>query len=128
MGINSEVKAQKIFRNIGYRGLALVSLLLGAIGVVLPGLPTVPFILLAGWSAQRGWPSLAIKLRQNSWTGPILLRWQEHREIPRQVKLFATMLMLISVIVFWMTFSPLVAAIFSCFVFLGFYLLWFVSN
>jgi len=47
MGINSEVKAQKIFRNIGYKGLALVSLLLGAIGVVLPGLPTVPFILLA---------------------------------------------------------------------------------
>ena len=128
MGINSEVKAQKIFRNIGYRGLALVSLLLGAIGVVLPGLPTVPFILLAGWSAQRGWPSLAIKLRQNSWTGPILLRWQAHREIPRQVKLFAALLMLISVSVFWMIFSPLAAAIFSGFAFIGLYWLWFISN
>ncbi len=41
-----------------WRILACISLLLGLIGVVLPGLPTVPFLLVSAWSAGKGWPRL----------------------------------------------------------------------
>ena len=36
--------------------LAYTCLLLGLIGIVLPGLPTTVFILLAAWAAPRGSP------------------------------------------------------------------------
>ena len=41
-----------------WRVLAVVSLVLALIGVVLPGLPTVPFLLVSAWAASRGWPRL----------------------------------------------------------------------
>ena len=39
-----------------WRVLALVCVALALVGVVLPGLPTVPFLLVAAWAGSRGWP------------------------------------------------------------------------
>ncbi|HPU51492.1 MAG TPA: DUF454 family protein, partial [Burkholderiaceae bacterium] len=41
-----------------WRLLALLCVVLGLIGVILPGLPTVPFLLVAAWAGGRGWPRL----------------------------------------------------------------------
>ncbi|HNO41919.1 MAG TPA: DUF454 family protein, partial [Ottowia sp.] len=53
-----------------WRALALLSLLLGGVGAMLPVLPTVPFLLLAAWAASKGWPALEIWLLNHRRLGP----------------------------------------------------------
>lgn len=38
------------------RSLALLCVAVGLLGVFLPGLPAVPFLLMAAWAGGRGWP------------------------------------------------------------------------
>lgn len=70
-----------------------LSLLLGIIGIVLPGLPTTPFILLAAASFARSSPELHARLLQNPWAGPLLADWEQHHSIPRRIKWLITLLM-----------------------------------
>ena len=56
--------------------LALVSLLLGLIGLFLPVLPTVPFILLSAWAATRSSPRLLAWLERHSAFEPMLIEWR----------------------------------------------------
>jgi uncharacterized membrane protein YbaN (DUF454 family) len=63
-----------------------LSLLLGAIGVVVPGLPTTPFVLLAGACFVRASPRAHAWLLRNKTFGPLLREWEQHRSIPRRVK------------------------------------------
>lgn len=85
-----------------WRALALVALALAAIGAVLPGLPTVPFLLVAAWAGGKGWPALEDKLLNHPRYGPTLRRWRERGAISRKAKWAATLMMAASagVIVF----------------------------
>lgn len=69
--------------------LAYLSLGLGILGVILPGLPTVPFILLAAWAAMRGSPRLHAWLLAHGTFGPMIRNWQEHGAITRRSKILA---------------------------------------
>lgn len=82
----------------GWRALASLSLTLGAAGVVVPGLPTVPFLLLAAWAGGRGWPELEQRLLQHPTHGPLIRAWREQRAVPRRGKWLATVLILSSVV------------------------------
>jgi hypothetical protein len=62
-----------------WRTLALTALMLGAIGIVLPGLPTVPFLILAAWSGSRGWPALEAHLLDHPKHGDTIRRWRQDR-------------------------------------------------
>lgn len=64
----------------------VLALVLGAIGVVLPGLPTTPFVLLAGACFVRASPRAHAWLLRNRTFGPLLWEWEEHRSIPRRVR------------------------------------------
>ncbi len=76
--------------------LGLVCLVLGLIGVVLPLLPTTPFVLLASACFMRSSPRLNQKLLSHPTFGPIIEDWQETRGIKRSVKRKAYWLILFS--------------------------------
>lgn len=74
-----------------WRLLAAVSLALGVLGMALPVLPTVPFILVAAWAASRGWPQLETRLLAHRRYGPLILRWRQSGAVPRPAKWAATL-------------------------------------
>jgi uncharacterized membrane protein YbaN (DUF454 family) len=79
------------------RGLFLaagfVFLGIGVAGVVLPVLPTTPFILLAAACFARSSERFHAWLLDHRHFGPIVREWREHRSIPYRTKLFAIAMM-----------------------------------
>ncbi len=92
-----------VLRIMLFRLLALGSLLLGLIGVVLPGLPTVPFILLAAFAAGKGWPALDAWLLAHHRYGPLIHNWRAFGVVPRSGKIAASLMMLISLVLCWVS-------------------------
>ncbi len=74
-----------------------VSLLLGLIGVALPGLPTTPFVLLAAACYAKASPRLHAWLLNHRLTGPLLRDWEAHRSLTRRTKTIAVVSMLVMV-------------------------------
>ncbi|WOT06421.1 YbaN family protein [Shewanella youngdeokensis] len=66
--------------------VGLCSLALGLLGIVLPILPTVPFILLAAYCFARSSERLYQWLMSHPWFAEALQDWQAKRAIRRQLK------------------------------------------
>lgn len=79
------------------RGLLIaagsIALVLGAIGVFTPLLPTTPFVLLAAACFARASPRLHQRLLANRTFGPMIYEWEKHRSIPFRTKITAIALM-----------------------------------
>ncbi|MGX9570619.1 YbaN family protein [Pseudomonas viciae] len=75
--------------------LAYTSLAVGLIAIVVPGLPTTEFILLAAWAATRSSPRLSAWLENHRLFGPMLHNWRNGKVIPRRAKVSATASMLL---------------------------------
>lgn len=73
--------------------LALLFTGVGLAGAVLPGLPTVPFLLVAAACGRRGWPELAARLESHPRWGATLRDWHRYRAVPRRAKWLATAMM-----------------------------------
>jgi uncharacterized membrane protein YbaN (DUF454 family) len=76
-----------------WRALGGASLLLGMIGVVLPLLPTTPFVILAAFAFAKSAPSLHKKLLQNRTFGPIITKWEQEGAIAPRHKAMAVGMM-----------------------------------
>lgn len=74
-----------------------VSLVLGLIGVVLPGLPTTPFVLLAAACYAKASPRLHAWLVHHRFLGPMVRDWETHRSLTRRTKTLAITSMLVMV-------------------------------
>jgi len=74
-----------------------VSLVLGIIGIVLPGLPTTPFILLAAACYAKASPRLHTWLLNHRLTGPLLRDWERDRSLTRRNKAVAVVSMAVMV-------------------------------
>ena len=79
-----------------YITAGITALLLGALGAVLPILPTVPFVLLAAACFARGSERFHGKLLANRIAGPIIREWCLHRSMPRRAKHWAYGVMVLS--------------------------------
>lgn len=76
-----------------YALLAYACTGLALVGLAVPGLPTVPFLLVAAWAARRGCAPLDRWLRQHRHLGPLLHDWQTQRAVPRRAKWLAVLLL-----------------------------------
>lgn len=68
-------------------------LALGLAGIVLPLLPTTPFVLLAAACYARGSRRFYDWLLANRTLGPIIFEWRRHRSVPYRTKVTAIVLM-----------------------------------
>jgi len=91
--------------------LAYVSLAIGLAGVVLPVLPTTPFILVAAFAADRGSPRLHAWLMDHRVFGPAIRDWRESRAVRRRAKVLATLMMLLAAVIMAFTAPPVLAAV-----------------
>lgn len=69
-----------------YAGLGCVCVGLGAVGAVVPGLPTTVFLIAASYLFARSSPRLDRRLRAHRWLGPYLRRFAETGGMPRRAK------------------------------------------
>jgi uncharacterized membrane protein YbaN (DUF454 family) len=79
-----------------YLTVGFAALILGVVGIVLPVLPTTPFVLLAAACFARSSKRFHDKLLANRTAGPIIREWAEHRSIRRPVKRWVYLLMTLS--------------------------------
>ncbi|MGB0439762.1 MAG: YbaN family protein [Paracoccaceae bacterium] len=64
------------------------AVILGMIGIVLPVLPTTPFMILAVFAFGKSSPRLAQWLRTHPRFGPMIQDWHDHRAIrPRHKRM-----------------------------------------
>ena len=71
---------------------------LGAVGTVVPGLPTTPFMLLALWAFSKSSQRFHDWLYTHRLFGPPLQQWRIHRVIPGKAKLLAVVTMAVSLV------------------------------
>ncbi len=79
-------------------GLGGVMIVIGVIGIFIPGLPTTVFLLAAAWSFSKS----SVRLQRWLWLhpnlGPPIRDWYRYRVIPPRAKTLAVLMMLASVV------------------------------
>jgi uncharacterized membrane protein YbaN (DUF454 family) len=71
---------------LGYAAVGLFALALGVVGVFLPLLPTVPFVLLAAFCFARSNPQWERRLLEHRLFGPHIHAWRRSGAISRKGK------------------------------------------
>jgi hypothetical protein len=72
-----------------YLTLGVSSAAMGAAGIVLPLVPTTPFLLVSVWAFSRSSPRFQHYLETHPRFGPPLAAWRERGAIPRRGKALA---------------------------------------
>ncbi len=93
-------------KRVVFLAAGFVSLGVAYLGAILPGLPTTPWVLLAGWCFARSSPRLHRWLRRSPLFGRLVRDWEDHRGIRRPVKVFAV-LMIVTVVTLSITLGGL---------------------
>ena len=70
--------------------------LLGFIGVILPILPTTPFLIVALVLFSKSSPRFHQMLLNNRWFGPPLKQWEDEKTLSRKTKYKAFLLVILA--------------------------------
>ncbi|MCI5130565.1 MAG: DUF454 domain-containing protein [Candidatus Electrothrix sp. EH2] len=68
---------------------------LGIIGILLPILPTTPFLLIASALFSKSSPRLHKMLLCTAWFGPIIQQWEDNKTLSRKIKYKASFFILV---------------------------------
>jgi uncharacterized protein len=79
-----------------WRTTALCALVIGFVGLALPVMPTVPFLILAAFAASKGWPALDQWLSNHPTYGSHICNWRDHGAVTRKAKIAAVIMMAVS--------------------------------
>lgn len=101
------------YRNLGYFVIGWLSLLLGVIGIVLPLLPTTPFVLLAAFCFSKSSKRFHLWLLNHKLFGAMVMDWEQHGVIKLQAKWMATISMVLMVSFSLYLVAPSVLVVFS---------------
>ena len=89
-----------------------LSLAVGIVGIVVPILPTTPFLLLAAGCYLRGSQRFYNWLMGSRWLGGYIRNYFEGRGLPLKVKFFTIILLWVTIsISIWLVAKPLVTVI-----------------
>jgi uncharacterized membrane protein YbaN (DUF454 family) len=69
-----------------YLALGGGALVMTVVGLIVPGIPTVPFLLLSSYAFARSSPPINRRLRESRFFGPILIEWEQHGGLSRSSK------------------------------------------
>lgn len=86
-----------------YLATGLICVTLGAVGAVLPLLPTVPFLLLAAFCFARSNPEWERRIVEHPTWGPQIRDWRDRRAISRRAKVTAIATLIAGVGFTWIT-------------------------
>jgi uncharacterized membrane protein YbaN (DUF454 family) len=85
----------------------VASLALAFVGIFLPLMPTVPFVLLAAWCFSRGSRRIERWMLEHRHFGPPIRDWRANRAVPLRAKQLATLMMAVSSLgAWWLLPSP----------------------
>ena len=91
---------------MAYLGVGGLMVAIGAVGVVLPGLPTTPFLIVAVWCFARSSERFERYLLEHKVFGASLRAWRENGAIPRRAKILSVSTMAVSFSLFLFTAHP----------------------
>jgi uncharacterized membrane protein YbaN (DUF454 family) len=66
---------------------------LGVLGIIMPLLPTTPFLLVAVWAFSKSSPEMAEKIRNHPIAGRYVRDWEDEGVIPPGAKILAVVMM-----------------------------------
>ena len=75
-----------------YLSIGFLCVAVGFIGIVVPGIPTTPLILLAAWAFARSSKRFELWLLRHRVFGRLIEDWRNHRGISRKSKITAVVL------------------------------------
>ena len=75
-----------------YLSIGFLCVAVGFIGIVVPGIPTTPLILLAAWAFARSSKRFELWLLRHRVFGRLIEDWRNHRGISRKGKITAVVL------------------------------------
>lgn len=74
-----------------------LSLIIGSVGIILPLLPTTPFLLLAAACYARSSERWYRWLLYNRWFGSYIRNWHEGRGIPMKTKALSILFLILTI-------------------------------
>ncbi len=87
--------------------IGLTAVVIGAIGVVVPLLPTTPFLLIAAYAFSRSSERLTRWLHGHRKFGPLIKNWEKYRSIDRRSKQISMIVIVATPIITWLIGAPI---------------------